>query len=273
MSHASDDMDFLLKNENMIFYFSGTGNSLWAAKELAKHYNEKLISISEELMLPNNKFSYSVSQNEQIFFVFPIHSWGTDVLTFRFLRKLKLINYQKQPVFMVCTCGDNCGYAAKTVKKALKRKSIVLTNSYSIQMPNNYVLMEGFSTDSKEIEAQKLANAPKRLQQIIDDIPDGKRKDLYEQGKFPFLKTYLVYPIFRKYGAKRNLFYTKNTCVSCGLCVDICPTKTIFWQDNSPKWKKGSCIHCTACINRCPERAIEYGEISGAKGRYCHPDC
>jgi ferredoxin/flavodoxin len=256
----------------MIFYFSGTGNSLWAAKELAKYYNDKLISISEELMLPNNDFSYSVSQNEQIFFVFPIHSWGTDVLTFRFLEKFNLVNYKKQPVFMVCTCGDNCGYAAKIVKNILAKKSIVLTNSYSVQMPNNYVLMKSFGTDTKEIETQKLANAPQRLQLIIEDISNGKNRNLYAQGKLSFLKTYVIYPLFRKYGIKRNLFYAKNTCVSCGLCVDICPTKTISLQDKTPKWNKDTCTQCTACINRCPERAIEYGKISETKGRYYHPE-
>ena len=256
----------------MIFYFSGTGNSLWVAKELAEVYNDKLISISEELMQPNNHFSYSVSADEKIFFVFPIHSWGTDVLTFRFLEKINLANYQKQPVFMVCTCGGNCGYAAQIVKRILHKKNIILTNWYSVQMPNNYILMKGFNTDAKEIETQKLADAPQRLQLIIDDISDGKNRNLYVQGKLSFLKTYIIYPLFRKHGIKRNLFYAKNNCISCGLCIDICSTKTIFWQDKTPQWHKDTCVQCTACINGCPERAIEYGKISETKGRYLHPE-
>jgi ferredoxin len=257
----------------MIFYFSGTGNSLWVAKQLAEVYNEKLVSISDELRLPNNNFSYSVSANETVFFVFPVHSWGTDCLTFRFLEKIRLVNYQKQAVFMICTCGGNCGYTAKIVKRLLGKKSIALTNHYSIQMPNNYMLLKGFDADSPEAARQKLADAPQKLQQIIDDIPAGKRKDLYARGKmFSFLKSYVIYPLFRKYGVKYNFFYAKNSCISCGLCMDICPTKTIFLQDETPKWNKDTCVQCTACINRCPERAIEYGKISQTKGRYYHPD-
>jgi ferredoxin len=256
----------------MIFYFSGTGNSLWVAKELAKFYNDKLISISEELMRSDNDFSYSVSSDEKIFFVSPIHSWGIDVLTFRFLKKINFVNYQKQPVFMVFTCGGNCGYAVKIVKRILRKKNIALTNSYSVQMPNNYILMKGFGTDPKEIETQKLANAPNRVKLIIDDISNSNNKNLYTQGNLSYLKTYLIYPLFRKQGIKRNLFYAKNTCISCGLCVDICPTKTIFWEDKIPKWNKNTCVQCTACINRCPERAIEYGKISETEGRYHHPD-
>ena len=256
----------------MIFYFSGTGNSLWVAKELAKVYNDKLISISEELLRSDNDFSYSVSAVETVFFVFPIHSWGLDVLTFRFLEKINLVNYQKQPVFMVCTCGGNCGYAAKIMKRLLGKKSITLTKSYSVQMPNNYILMRGFGTDNKEVEAQKLADAPQRLQSIIDDISNGKGKNLYARGKLSFLKTYIIYPLFRKQGIKRNLFYAKSNCILCGLCVDICPTKTIFWQEKTPQWHKDTCVQCTACINRCPKRAIEYGKISETEGRYHHPD-
>ncbi|MCL2131547.1 MAG: EFR1 family ferrodoxin [Lentimicrobiaceae bacterium] len=256
----------------MIFYFSGTGNSLWAAKELSPFYNSKLISISEKLLRPDNDFSYAVAPNEKIFFVFPVHSWGTDVLTYRFLEKINLVNYQKQPVFMVCTCGGNCGYADKIVKKMLRKKNIVLTKSYSIQMPNNYVLMKGFGTDSKEIEEKKIANASLRIQHIVDDIFKSDGEKLYARGAFPFLKSRIIYPLFRKYGVKRNLFYAKNNCISCGLCVNICPTKTIFWQDKTPKWHKETCVQCTACINRCPERAIEYGKISETKGRYHHPE-
>jgi flavodoxin len=226
------------KSKEMIFYFSGTGNSLWVAKELAKFYNDKLISISEELKRPDNYFPYSVAADEKIFFVFPVHSWGTDVLTFRFLKNFNLFNYQNQPVFMVCTCGDNCGYTSKIVKRLLRKKSITLTNAYSVQMPNNYVLMGGFEVDSKEVETQKLADAVKKLRSITDDIPVGKNRDLYVQGKNSFLKTYLIYPLFRKHGIKKILFYATDACISCGLCIKICPTKTIFWQDKKPKWEK-----------------------------------
>ena len=33
----------------MIFYYSGTGNSLWVAKEIGKYQNERLINIATEM--------------------------------------------------------------------------------------------------------------------------------------------------------------------------------------------------------------------------------
>jgi NAD-dependent dihydropyrimidine dehydrogenase PreA subunit len=187
------------------------------------------------------------------------------------LHQFNLVDYQQQPVFMVCTCGDNCGYADRIVKRILRKKSITLTNAYSVQMPNNYVLMSGFEVDSKEMETQKLTNAAERIRLIMDDIPTGTSRNLYVRGKNAFINSYLIYPLFRKQGIKRNLFHATNACISCGLCIEICPTKTIFWNDKTPKWEKHSCVQCSACINRCPERAIEYGKVSVTKGRYYHP--
>ena len=256
----------------MIFYFSGTGNSLWVAKQLAIKYNDKLISISEELMRQGNDFTYDISLQEKVFFVFPVHSWGPDVLTFRFLNKVNFVNYQSQNVFMICTCGDNCGYTNKIVKAILAKKSIQLTKAYSMQMPNNYILMKVFSTDSKEVEARKLKEAPILLQQITEDIHNNSKKNIYKKGMCPILKSHIIYPLFRKYAIEKNYFHAENICISCGLCIDICPTKTIYFDDKKPKWNKNTCVQCSACINRCPVRAVEYGEISQKKGRYHHPD-
>ena len=132
--------------------------------------------------------------------------------------------------------------------------------------------MKVFSTDAKEVETRKLEEAPKLLQQITENINSNNKANIYKSGMCSFLKSYIIYPLFRKYAVEKNYFYAENNCTSCGLCVDICPTKTIFWEDKKPKWNKTTCVQCSACINRCPVRAIEYGKISQTKGRYHHPD-
>ncbi len=255
----------------MIFHFSGTGNSLWAAKELGKVYNEKLISIADELKKKDNLFQYILKEDEKVFLVFPVHSWGPAVLAYRFAEKLKFSNYSNQSVYMICTCGDNCGDTNKIMQKLLAENSIHLTASYSVQMPNNYILMKGFGIDSKEVEKEKLAKAPNLLNEIIKDIQHKEIRKLYVIGKYPFLKSHIVYPLFRKYAVKNNSFYVKGNCISCGLCASICPTDTISLVEGKPVWNK-TCVQCTACIHRCPVRAIEYGKITENQGRYVHPD-
>lgn len=255
----------------MIFYFSGTGNSLWVAKQLSLALDETIISISEELNSRKNDFTYNLKQNEKIIFVFPVHSWGPTTLVLKFISKIKLSAYYNQSVFFVCTCGDNCGYTNKIISKALKKKSIFLSNGFSIQMPNNYILMSGFDTDSKELEQNKLQEAPHLLNKVITSIKNKNKDNLYNRGNLPILKSYIIYPIFKKFIIGKNLFYAKETCTSCNLCIKTCPTQNIYLKEGRPKWQN-SCIQCVSCIHRCPNQSIEYGKITQLKGRYCHPN-
>ena len=255
----------------MVFYFSGTGNSLWTAKEISNTFDEPLISIADELKNDNNHFNYTLKKVEKIFFVFPVHSWGPAVLVYRFIHKLTFSHYTQQPVYVVCTCGDNCGQTDKVIRKLLSEKSIDLTGAYSIQMPNNYILMKGFGIDPKEVEKEKLAKAPDLLGGVIKDIRNKENKKLYVTGGAPFIKTRIVYPLFQKFSIKNNSFFATDECISCGLCEEICPTDTIKLIDGKPTWDN-TCVQCTACIHRCPARAIEYGKITQNQGRYVHPD-
>jgi NAD-dependent dihydropyrimidine dehydrogenase PreA subunit/flavodoxin len=251
----------------MIFYFSGTGNSLWVAKQLGTAFNERLISIADELKKSDNSFQYSLAENEKIFFVFPVHSWGPAVLMPHFIEKMKLENYTNQAVYSICVCGDNCGYTDRIMQASLAKKSMRLTHTYSIQMPNNYILMKGFGVDTKEVEQKKLAAAPHLIEEIVENIKTETNSNHYVVGGKPFLKSRIVYPLFRKFAIGKNKFYATDACTACGLCVKICPTNTISMKNGKPIWST-TCVQCTACIHRCPARAIEYGNITQNQGRY-----
>ena len=74
----------------MIFYFTGTGNSLWVAKQLKEAFDEPLIAIADELKRGEKVLKYNVRTDEKIFFVYPVHSWGPAVLVTRFIERLAL---------------------------------------------------------------------------------------------------------------------------------------------------------------------------------------
>ncbi|MDH6343935.1 ferredoxin [Parabacteroides sp. PFB2-12] len=259
----------------MIFYFSGTGNSLWVARELAKAFGEPLISISDEQKKEAPLLSYTLRKDEKIIFVYPVHSWGPALLVSAFVSRLQLENYTDQRIYSVSTCGDECGYTGDMLRKELKERRIPLHAAYSIVMPNNYVLMPGFDVDSKEIEQSKLQEAPRQIRKIVEAINKANPSDalLYKQGSLPFVKSRLIYPLFKRFAVKQNEFYATDNCISCGICEQVCPTSTITIGDSGrPQWAKESCVQCVACIHYCPERAIEYGKVSLKKGRYHHPD-
>ena len=223
----------------MIFYFTGTGNSRWVAEALRKALEEPLVSIVEVLTEEKSEYVYPLGEREKVIFVFPVHSWGPAVLVTRLISRLRLEGYGGQAVYFVCTCGDDCGYTDRIMRKTLQNK---------------------------------LRKASERIQEVIGSIRREENLPLYYAGGVPFLKSYLVYPLFVNFAIGSNRFYATETCVSCGICAKICPTGTISLSDDrKPEWAD-TCVQCVACIHRCPVRAIEYGKISLKKGRYHHPE-
>lgn len=254
----------------MIFYFTGTGNSLWIAETLGKALGERLVSITEELKSGEKELLHPLRKDEKVLFVFPVHSWGAAVSVIRFISRLTLAGYEGQPVYSVCSCGDECGYTADMLQKHLAKRGISFTAGYSVIMPNNYILMKGFNVDTREVEQQKLQEAPARVSAITKAIMERGNVNLYNKGGGAFWKSYLVYPLFAKFAIGRNSFRVTDACISCGLCERVCPTGTISLTEGRPVWSN-TCVQCVACIHRCPVRAIEYGKETEMKGRYHHP--
>jgi ferredoxin/flavodoxin len=259
------------KENPMIFYFSGTGNSLWVAKTLSKYQNEQILSIADLMQKKNTPFSFSIKPDEMIGFVFPIYAWAPPKIVMDFIRNLKITNYNNQYTFAVCTCGDTSGRAINALRTNLKHQNIILNSGFSIFMPNNYIIL--YDVDSKELTSKKLVQAEQRIE-YINDMLSQKKYDIFDcyEGNMPSLRTKLINPLFNTFAMGTKAFYAKSSCISCGLCSNVCPTKNIQLVDGTPKWDK-ECTKCLACIHRCPVRAIQYRKSTESKGRYYNPNC
>lgn len=252
----------------MIFYFSGTGNSFYAAHEIAHCHGEKLVSIGAEMSNKDNSFEYPIEDNEILGFVYPVYAWAPPQIVIDFIKKMKLIKGRSPYIFSVSTCGDEEGYTTKVLRKALERKGLKLDSGFTLIMPNNYIL--GFDVDSKDVEQEKLLRAEEELKQINTAV-EKRQKGLFKlvPGKIPSLKTTLVNPLFNAFAIRTERFYATEACTGCGLCEKACSVKNITVQ-GTPRWGK-QCTQCLACIHRCPVSAIQYGKSTIRKGRYVNP--
>lgn len=249
----------------MIFYFTGTGNSLHAAEKIGGAVEEMPVSIATAL--DKGYLEYELRDGEPLGFVYPIYAWGPPEIVLTFIHKMKLRG-GKPYVFSLDTCGAEDGHTAEILRKALRAKGLMLDAAFSVAMPGNYIIGEDVAPEEKNREILK--KAEERLD-AISEVIAARKSGVFEllPGEKPGLKSYFINPMFNWFGRDTKAFYATDACTKCGLCEKICPIHTITVREK-PVWGK-KCTQCLACINRCPAKAIQRGKVTESRGRYVYP--
>lgn len=241
----------------VIYFFSGTGNSEWAARRLAELTHDEALDIKS---LPSDgEVAPSAGRDGAVGLVFPVYAWLPPGIVLRFMRRLRVP--QGAFCYAVCTCGDEAGRAMRRLNAAFP-----LNSAYSLVMPNNYVI--GFDVDAPEHARQKIAAAAERLPAIAADVMAKKAVVDVREGGFPRVKTSVAGPLFNAFARGTKPFFAEQTCTGCGLCARGCPVSAIRLVNGRPEWTLRRCEMCLSCLNRCPARAIQYGAATRGKGRY-----
>ncbi len=238
----------------MIYYFSGTGNSKWAAEQLAAKTGDAAVNLVGQTEPPP-------TDAQTLGLVFPIHAWGVPEPVLDFVRKLS-----GRPVFSfaVCTCGGEAGAAMEKLRRVFPLDSV-----YSLEMPNNYVI--GSELESEESILRKVSKAKEKLEMIAAQVSAKEPAGDVHTGNLAWLKSSLVNIGFNLAACSTKPFFVTDKCISCGQCARDCPAQTIRMVAGKPTWGK-KCYMCTACINLCPTQAIEYGKGTATRGRYSFVD-
>ena len=141
----------------MIFYFSGTGNTKWAAKHVAARLNEELKFIPDEL---STDMTYTVNPGESIGFIIPVHGWRPPLLVRRFLSQCQFIHTDKVYTYIIYTAGDSIGKAVEIFENDLKHHGLTVDAALSLIMPESYVGLPFMDVDKVEKEKAKKEGLP-----------------------------------------------------------------------------------------------------------------
>ena len=250
----------------MIFYFSGTGNTRWAAEEIAKAIDDQLYYIPDEIR--KSRHSYILHTGERIGFCFPTHGWQVPGLVRAFIRSLKL-NVDNHFCWALTTCGDNMGEAMTILNKDLAQKGLEAETLFSVIMPESYVCLPFMKTDPEDKEHWKIENAQRQLHHIISILKDRKRGiEELEKGATPRLYSYVIGGYFNKRMITDKKFTVDaEVCIQCGKCAKVCPVDNI--KGAPPVWlHNGKCTCCLACYHYCPVHAVNYGKITRKRDQY-----
>ena len=274
----------------MIFYFSGTGNTKWAASKLASATHEDLISIAPYMRADDSSHTlaepFILKENERLGFVFPVHGWRVPKLVREFIGRMKVQRAEPDTAgsqtlsdisgnsasadasgisasagnsaenlpfaFCVCTAGDSIGLTIENLNE-------VISQNPSLQALGITKVSSSYSL----IMPESYVGLP------FMDV-DPKEKEFWKKSKSAQELAVICEEIFdRKEGVSRLVkgpipwFFTK---VVGGFFENVLITDKRFHVE------KDKCVKCGICANVCP-----VGDIKGGHGEYPewlhHKDC
>ncbi len=276
-----------------IYYFTGTGNSLAVARDIAEKTNGKLIPIPSVMDKESIK-----TDADNIGIVFPsymAHLYGIPLIVERFIKKLE--NIGSKYIFAVCTCGGyECVNALPTLKnlgKLIKSMGGKLSAEYSIRLPMNTLDYSHipfpidqnretmFNSCKKKIEVicRCMTDRKKSKYKIVTSLFNWLMAPMYlilrkfhlgaltkysKEPKDTNLKYYELMPLTDK------SIYADEKCNGCGICEKVCPVQNIEMIENKPVWQH-HCEMCLACAEWCPKKAIHHW-LRVEEKNYYHPD-
>lgn len=246
-----------------IFFYTGTGNSLWVARKIGA-----LLNSPELLPISRHKHEPFHCQSERIGLVFPVHIWGVPPPVLEFISRLQA--GPEQYIFAVAVHAGQVAATLLQLQKVLQQKNLRLSAGFSLELPSNYIVWRGAITEEKQ--QKKFRAAADKIEGMACVIRDKKTLPP-EKGPFwqnPFF-SWTYRKTFPRIGEMDKSFFADEKCNACGICAKICPASNIIMSGNKPLWRH-HCEQCFACIQWCPEKAVQAGKTTKNKIRYHHPD-
>ena len=246
-----------------LFFYTGTGNSLWTARTMAKELGDaEIIPISGISREPVE------SRAEALGIIFPVHIWGLPGKVIAFTNALA--NDPSRYCFAVAI---NAGQVAATLlqlKKLMHSRGLSLSSGFEIAMPSNYIPWGGPGPEEKRI--RRIDEARKKIGMISAAVAKREKRPV-EKGPLwqNILFTWLNRLSFPHVPTMDRSFWVDEKCNACGICERICPSGNIELPADRPVWLH-HCEQCLACIQWCPAEAIQFGKRTPRYERYHHPE-
>lgn len=242
----------------MIVYFSGTGNSLAIARQIAAATDDRIMPLVEAVRK-------DLTAEPRIGLVYPSYDFNVPPAVRSLVPRLR-INAQAY-VYIIIPCGAQAGNSIWTIRRMLRGKGIEVSYSHKIRVPDNSAIVFGRNPNDQVWKFTRFAH---RLDTIVSDIQAG-RKALHFAWWSPLAwimgTERMEQWMLRTFRPAVN----EEKCIGCGICSSVCPMRNISVDGKAAIGPH--CTACLACLHACPQQAVEVGAKTTVKARqYRHPD-
>ncbi len=255
-----------------IYWFSGTGNSLALARNLAEKTGARLIPLASLINAETIK-----SSAKAIGLIFPVYDFKAPKIIDEVIAKFE--GLEDKYLFALCTYGISPLKCLERLQHQLAEKGIKLQAGFTVMMPHNAVGNISFSNEDR---SKALSEGKMRINEIAELI--NKRQSmpvetetmvsaLFLRGLF-FKVVRPVIPLLlhaARYGWESLAFKVNDNCTGCTTCSKVCPVNNVTMTNERPAWGD-YCLSCFACIQWCPRQAIQLGTGQIRVAPYHHPE-
>jgi NAD-dependent dihydropyrimidine dehydrogenase PreA subunit len=250
----------------VIYYFSGTGNALSAARSIAEIAKEKgveivLISIDrlKKIELP------SAEGKRLIGFCYPTHGFNLPWIMLKFILRFPkgksdffLLNTRAGMKMGRLRVRGLSGIAQHLPLLILFLKGYKIKGLIPIDLPSNWISVHPGLRP--EVVSYLYDRCLKEIKAFTENLLE--RKSSFALWYFIAIPIdLLIFPLTLGYFIYGRFFFSKtfiagSDCNLCRLCEQRCPTESIIIRDNRPYWRF-TCESCMRCINICPSKSIQ----------------
>ena len=245
--------------KNIVYVFTGTGNSLKVAKDIAAALGDS------DIISMGSHTQYNLPGGyESIGFVLPTYYRGEPRKVREFISRLNLQHNRNAYYYTVVTAGKFAGNTPCHIKKLLEKKGVTLNYGKALDMFSNYVI----SYDMRDTIVEETKQSEIDFEPILQDI---KNRRTNKVAGIELLQE-IAYRLLIKLVPEMDKYYSvSDDCIKCGICKKVCPVGNVDLDTTGRPYFKHHCEQCVACIQFCPKKAINYKNKTQGRGRYTHP--
>lgn len=255
-----------------IYYFSGSGNSLAIAREIAGRVGGRLVPVVAALHGEGIR-----SGAETVGMVFPVYDFKAPELFYRLVDRIEGIEGIR--LFAVATYGICPKDALLKLEERIRSRGGSLAAGWTVEMPHSGLGYRAWSEEHRAALAEEGRARAAEIAELITSRSGGSIEMKRIGADFLFTRRIFsavpgIASILRAVlfgGWDALAFYADDRCNGCSVCVRICPMNNVRLQEGRPVWGE-ECVNCFACLQWCPLEAIQAGPVTADMPRYHHPE-